>query len=76
MHTRNGRPPGYESERRRRHFAELIATDVAAGNEPSPVHRHAATARLKPDRALKLLADQRFRDLVETIATSLESAAA
>jgi hypothetical protein len=55
-----GRPPGSESERRRRHFAELVAGDV-------PLRDAAKRARLNPWRALGLLDDESFLALVDLL---------
>ena len=76
-----GRPPAFESERRRRHLAGLLAADFAAadgGWEDAwwRLRAHAVTARVEPGRALELVSDPGFRRLVEALAEGMVGAAA
>ena len=74
--NRGGRPHAALAERKRRHYAELIAADRAADVFPPDVLGHAATVGLTPERALRLLSDRSFSELVDAVEAGLREAAA
>lgn len=79
---RSGRPPGFVSRRRKRHLAELLATDWAAAESAGVafdevrwrVREHAETARVDVGRALDLICDPGWRATVEAIARAMVAA--
>lgn len=65
-----GRPNGVESRARRDAFADLIAADMRQGGLEQAhrnVVRNARSARLKPERALRLSYDPEFVAQVERL---------
>lgn len=71
-----GRPPKYESEERRRRFAGLCALALVGDEQDWPFDRLARECGVKPERALRLLGERSFRDLVDTLADGLVRRAA